>query len=65
METTFTLSRYFAMTPFALMEQDCDEVIMILNHFINKSSELPKEDTPKQKDQRIRVNDKTASGGWF
>lgn len=69
METTFTLSRYFSVTPFVLYEQDADEVIMTINHYIAKAATTPTEAAPVQKknnkQQRIRVNDKTASGGWF
>jgi hypothetical protein len=64
METTFTLARNFSVTPFAIFEQDCDEVISVINHYIKKANASP-EKSCKDKNQRIRVNDKTASGGWW
>ena len=36
METTFTLSKFFNITPFELFEKDVDAVIMVINHFIAK-----------------------------
>ena len=56
------------MTPFELFAQDTDEVIMLINYYIEKGNDT---DTPTSKpekgrgEQRIRVNDKTATGGWF
>lgn len=68
METTFTLARYFNVTPFVLYEQDTDDVIMTINHYIEKAAFASSDPAPvqkKNKQQRIKVNDKTASGGWF
>ena len=62
METTFNLSRHFSVTPFVIFEQDCDEVISVINHFIAKANKAPEK---ASKDTRIRVNDKTATGGWW
>ena len=53
------------------MAQDVDEVIMLINHFLMKAAN--KETTVasaqkrngKSKEKRIRVNDKTATGGWW
>lgn len=62
------------MTPFDLFAQDTDEVIMLLNYYILKGENAPKAEARPQAraahvkpkgEQRIRVNDKTATGGWF
>ncbi|MBQ3969755.1 MAG: hypothetical protein II685_04635 [Clostridia bacterium] len=47
MELTITLANRFQMTPFEILKQDCDEVIDIVNHIIEKSEEN-KPITPKQ-----------------
>lgn len=74
MDFTVELARSFGMSPFFVLQQDKDEVIMLINYFIEKSeyddvqidSESQKHIKPKAgKNTRIRVNDKTATGGWF
>lgn len=72
MKTTMTLSQNFGCSPFELFEQDCDEVVMTINYYILLGEETPTDTTttptykskPKQ-EERIRVNDKTATNGWF
>lgn len=59
------------MSPFDIMAQNVDDVIMIINHFIEKGENMPSEESKpapalsNNKQQRIRVNDSTATGGWF
>lgn len=62
METTLTLARNYSVTPFAIFEQDIDDVIMVINHYIYKGNEKTAATT---KEKRIRVNDATATGGWY
>ena len=56
---------------FDLFKQDTDEVIMIINYYIMLSDEKPTETTAPtrrpvgKRQERIRVNDATATGGWF
>lgn len=70
MDFTYVLATNFNVTPFEVLKQDKDEVIMLVNYFIEKA-EFEDDDTrvadpkPKGKNERIRVNDKTATGGWF
>lgn len=52
-------------SPFDVFEQDTDEVIMIINFYIELGTEKSYTSTGKKKEERIRVNDKTATGGWF
>lgn len=66
-----TLAGNLNINPFEIFAQDVDEVIMLLNFYIELGN--TKDKTIKQKSNgnipdkntRIRVNDKTASGGWF
>lgn len=63
-----TLCRFHNMTPFELFKQDTDEVIMIINYYIEKGEDKkvePYNGSGKKHEQRIRVNDKTATGGWY
>ncbi len=61
-------------SPFELYNQDVDEVIMTINFYIALGAEqrqqgaiqkTNKTQTAKSKQERIRVNDATATGGWF
>ncbi len=70
MDFTCELCKAFGMTPFFVLQQERDEVIMLINYFIQKGDDDNKKKTtapvpavPKQ--ERKRVNFKTASGGWF
>jgi hypothetical protein len=58
------------VSPFEITAQDCDEVIMFINHFITKadgkgaqSAARPAASSSNQ--QKIKVNSKTATGGWW
>lgn len=56
-------------SPFDIFGQDMDEVIMLINFYIELGNENPPAPAPAtatvKKERRIRVNDKTATGGWF
>ena len=71
MKTTMTLAANLNCSPFEIFAQDVDEVIMTINFdlLMAKHPEA-KKNTAKpsiksENEQRIRVNDKTATGGWF
>lgn len=62
-----TLAGNLNCNPFVIFDQDVDEVIMTINFYIaigNEHSPAPQKGQV-QKEKRIRVNDKTATGGWF
>lgn len=74
MKTTMTLATNLHCSPFEIFAQDCDEVIMMINFYLilaehpekmPKIAENRKTGMTKQDNQRIRVNDKTATGGWY
>lgn len=57
------------MTPFTVLQEDKDHVIMLINYFTEKGEdEKPQPKREKNNDKtlaRVRVNDKTATGGWW
>lgn len=67
MDFTFELSKIYNVMPFEILKQDKDEVIMLLNYMAEKSETMPNA-RPAQssnKQQYIKVNDRTATGGWW
>lgn len=71
MKTTMTLAANLNCSPFEIFAQDCDDVIMLINFYVelgqNQETDKNKvkHKTKQGKEKRIRVNDKTATGGWF
>ena len=73
MQTTMTLATNLHCSPFEIFDQDMDEVIMTINFYLikAKTSEHTQTKTKtnnmniKKKEQRIHVDDRTATGGWF
>lgn len=65
MEVTMTIARSFSISPFEVMKEDAADVVMVVNHFIEKAGEGPADPRPERKQTRKKVNDKTATGGWF
>ena len=39
--TTETLARSYNVTPFEIMAQDCDEVILLINYLLRKAENAP------------------------
>lgn len=69
MSLTNTIAKEYSVSPFEILKQDSDEVIMLINYILESREEENTSKTPadksNKKEKRIRVNDKTASGGWF
>ena len=74
MKTTMTLAVNLGCSPFDIFNQDVDEVIMTINFYIilgeqeeNTQTTAPtsKPVIKPKKEERIRVNDATATGGWW
>jgi hypothetical protein len=64
--TTDNLARSYNVTPFEIMAQDCDEVILLINYLLKKAENAPASSTtPANEKQYIKVNDRTATGGWW
>jgi hypothetical protein len=71
MDFTFTLSKLYGVLPFRILEENADDVILLIN-YLNLKDEYDPTDgradvtpAPKGKEERIKVNDKTATGGWW
>lgn len=70
MQMTFTVAGSVGSSPFEMFEADTDDVIMTINYILllgERGGEVKATPTPARagKETRIRVNDKTATGGWF
>ena len=65
--TTDNLARSYNVTPFEIMAQDCDEVILFINYLLRKAETAPaaSEAPAKSNKEYIKVNDRTATGGWW
>lgn len=64
-EITVLFAEKWGSTPFAVLNQDIDDFILIANSMIAKNANKPKSTVKPKQQERIRVNDKTATGGWF
>ena len=64
-----TISANLNCSPFEVLDQDVDEVIMLINFYLRLGASKGNAAKPLQKGKkevrRVRVNDKTATGGWF
>lgn len=71
MDFTTIVAERFHLSPFAVLQEDKDSVIMLINYYVEKGDEeqtnmkINPEKKHGAKPERIQVNDKTASGGWF
>lgn len=65
--TTDTLARSYNVTPFEIMAQDCDEVILLINYLLKKAEQRPASPAAPANSNKnfIKVNDSTATGGWW
>lgn len=70
MDFTFEVSKAYGVLPFQIMKENTDDVILLINYLSetendkSKNKPVTAEKTPKG-EERIRVNDKTATGGWW
>lgn len=67
MDFTFELGKLFNVMPFDILKQDKDEVIMLLNYMVEKSESAPPKKNAAASDEKqyIKVNNRTATGGWW
>lgn len=61
MEVTITISKVHNISPFDILNQDMEDVIMLINYYISKGEETK----PKSNIKRVMVDDTTATGGWY
>lgn len=54
---------------FDVFNKDAEDVIMLANYYIERSEDketkTPQKSGGGKREERIRVNDKTATGGWY
>lgn len=69
MDFTAELSKLYNVVPFEILKQDKDEVIMLINYMAEKAETAPAQSAAAagnaNTDIRIKVNDRTATGGWW
>lgn len=67
MELTETIAQRYSTTVFDVMAQECDEVIFIINYVLFKAESSPKVGNKTQASGKeyIKVDDRTATGGWW
>lgn len=56
------------VSPFDIMQKDIDDFILLSNYIIELGGEAQEDKKPAarvKKDTRIKVNDNTATGGWY
>ena len=63
-----TIATNLNCSPFEIFDQDTDEVIMLINFYLylgEKGHDKNHKKETNGKEKRIRVNDQTATGGWW
>lgn len=69
MKTTLTLAQNLNTNVFQIFDQDVDTVITLINFYIaygdQTGATVPDAKNSYSKETRIRVNDDTATNGWF
>lgn len=69
MDFTVELAKSFNLSPFTILDEEKDKVIMLINYFVEKSDTEEPASIPAKKTydepEKIKVTDATASGGWW
>lgn len=70
MDFTNELSKAYQIAPFEVLKQDKDYVIMLINYFILKGETTPQPQNAntakgQNAEERVWVNNRTATGGWW
>lgn len=65
MQVIMTLSDRCKISPFDILQKDFDDFALIVNYFLEERQETPVKKPMPKKENRIKVNDKTATGGWY
>lgn len=64
MEVVVLVAKEYGISPFDVLNSDIDDFARLVNFLVESGRETSK-GTKKKTDERIRVNDKTATGGWW
>ena len=65
MDIIMLFAERWKMTPFEVFEKDIDDFIILSNYLLSLDAEPQPKAEKRRKETRIKVNDKTATGGWF
>lgn len=64
-----TVSKNYNISPFEVLREDTELVIMCINYFIEQGDKTPVEKTERDANgneiKRVKVTSKTATGGWW
>ena len=58
------MAERWGISPFELMKQDIDDFILIANRLVKNTKSTTKA-TARGAEERIKVDDSTATGGWY
>lgn len=64
MEIVVLVAKEYGISPFDVLNSDVDDFARLVNFLVEAGRETSK-GMKKKTDERIRVNDKTATGGWW
>lgn len=62
------MATHYGISPFEVLKQDVDDFALVVKAYAKRTKKKSENNgaarTP-EKEQRIRVTEKTATGGWF
>lgn len=64
MEIVVLVAKEYGISPFEVLNSDIDDFARLVNFLVESGRETSK-GMKKKNDERIRVNDQTATGGWW
>lgn len=62
MEVVVLVAKEYGISPFDVLNSDIDDFARLVNFLVESGRG---EQTKKKTEKRIRVNDSTATGGWW
>lgn len=64
MEIVVLVAKEYGISPFEVLNSDIDDFARLVNFLVESGRETSK-GMKKKNDERVRVTDKTATGGWW
>lgn len=70
MQTIMAVSERCNISPFDILNKDFDDFALMVNYFLESNGDEKQKNAVEQKPKkgelkRVKVNDKTATGGWW
>ncbi len=69
LDVVFAFAAQWRVSPYDVLLWDVDDFFLLAAYLIARGRQTPTENAKttqsSPKEERIRVNDKTATGGWF